>query len=1177
MEIHVLGPLRVTRAGDPVHLPAKQQRLLAILAMQPNRTVDADRLIFALWGDDAAPTAIKTLQSHVFQLRRLLAEGTGGGETGSAVVTDGRGYRLAVDPTAIDATTFERLVRQGQAAADPRHALEPLAKALALWRGPDCADVGDDPVATAEAERLGGLREWAFEEIVRIRLALADYEDLIPELRRAVSESPYREQLWADLMVALVRTGRRPESLVAYRDAQAALRRELDVDPSHELQELAARIRAGDPTLIASGRARETASVAAPVVRAAVDPSRVGVASDSEADDRLDPSPTGGTDLRHGGSGRWWRILARGRRRPVTIVAAVGLTLIVALSAARLLPATTTDGSTPTAEDRPSPAVVPTFVTVVNDSVGRLDGGGTVVASVPVGTQPDGITLGAGSAWVTSAADNTVARLDTSSLTVIQRIPVGQDPAGIAFGFGAIWVANSGDRTVSRIDPTTDDVVDLIPVGTAPTGVAADDRWVWVTNRLDHTLTRIDPSSDTTSSFSVAATPLGVATAAGSVWVADTDSSAVVRIARESGVVRQTIPVGNGPSAIAASPEGDTVWVVNNGSGTVFRIDTATSTVTAAQEVGADPTGIAVGAGAVWVAVAASAEIVKLDRASGQLIGRFPVGASPRSLVVDPGSPLFTARIVEGSHRGGTLNVVARSGSFPSTPDPTYVEWYDRQFALLSNDALVAYKRVGGPDGLTLVPDLATSIPSPTDGGRTWTFQLRTGLTYSNGAPVRPSDVPGSFERAVIAGNASQVGAGLMDATGIIGSSACGAAPPCDLSRGITPDDTAGTVTFHLAAANPAFPAVITGAVIVPAGTPLAESSQPLPATGPYMVARFEAGRAIRLVRNPRFHEWSRDAQPDGYPDEIVATVSSLADPTTLVESGVADVVVGDDPPSATRLAQLRTRVPAQLHVAPSQRTWFEMMNTTIPPFNDARVRRAVNLAVDRQALVDIWGGPLSARIACQAIPPEFGGYQRYCPYTVAPSASGTWLGPDLDAAHTLLEQAGVKGQPVTVWGIDDRGVHAAVARYFTGLLNRLGFRATTHLVKVETYFGGLADPASGVQMAGLWIKTNSRSGSEAIVGIFTCPDFPGYPYDGQPAGWCDRALDAKVSEALALDKTDPVEANLLWAEIDASVVDSGPAVMPFNPTDVTLVSDRVGGFQHHPVHQVMLDQLWVR
>lgn len=155
---------------------------------------------------------------------------------------------------------------------------------------------------------------------------------------------------------------------------------------------------------------------------------------------------------------------------------------------------------------------------------------------------------------------------------------------------------------------------------------------------------------------------------------------------------------------------------------------------------------------------------------------------------------------------------------------------------------------------------------------------------------------------------------------------------------------------------------------------------------------------------------------------------------------------------------------------------------------------------------------------------------------------------------------------------------HAAVARYFAALLDRLGFRATTRLLELEPYFSLLATHPEQVQMAGFWVLSSTRSGSDMIRGIFTCPDFPvPWGYVGEPSGFCSRRIDADVTRAEALDATDPIAANHLWARIDAAYVDAAPAVMAINPTDVTFLSERVGGYEHHPVYQIMLDQLWIR
>jgi DNA-binding SARP family transcriptional activator len=261
MEVSLLGPVRLSVDGRSIRLPGKQRTLIAMLALQPNRTVSTHRLIDGIWGEGAAPTATKTLQTHVFQLRRLLEQSEASTVDGMPVLTEGQGYRLRIDPDAVDVHRFERLLilARGSIELDPRQAADQLREALALWQGPPLADVAFEPFAGPEIDRLEELRGSAVEELARARLAVGEHELMIGDLRRAVVETPFREQLWASLMLALVRSGRQAEALLAYREAEAILRRELEVDPGPELQDLAARIRAGDTRLPSSGGPGETA------------------------------------------------------------------------------------------------------------------------------------------------------------------------------------------------------------------------------------------------------------------------------------------------------------------------------------------------------------------------------------------------------------------------------------------------------------------------------------------------------------------------------------------------------------------------------------------------------------------------------------------------------------------------------------------------------------------------------------------------------------------------------------------------------------------------------------------------------------------------------------------------------------------------------------------------------
>lgn len=272
MAIRVLGPLRVTVDGAPVALPAKQRRLLAILALQANREVPFERLIEATWGEDAEPGLAKTLQSHVFQLRRALRRGDHRHDADPRIVTDPDGYRLEADPDAIDAPMFLSLLTRARApGTEPREAARLLTEALALWRGQAVADVGDEPASLAEVRQLDALRIAALEDVMRLRLDLGEHDALVPELRRAVVEAPYNERLWTSLMVALARSGRRAEALIAFRDAADALRRELDIEPGPQLRTVAQQLEAGS---------FDGAAARGPALRADMPPSVIRLAED---------------------------------------------------------------------------------------------------------------------------------------------------------------------------------------------------------------------------------------------------------------------------------------------------------------------------------------------------------------------------------------------------------------------------------------------------------------------------------------------------------------------------------------------------------------------------------------------------------------------------------------------------------------------------------------------------------------------------------------------------------------------------------------------------------------------------------------------------------------------------------------------------------------------------------
>ncbi|PZF82389.1 BTAD domain-containing putative transcriptional regulator [Jiangella anatolica] len=240
MRIGILGPLEV-RAGDgsPVYVAgARLRALLIILALEPGRLVPAGRLVDGIWGDDPPAGAANALQALVSRLRRALPE--------LAIESHPAGYRLALDPDAVDAARFERAVTAARSAPDDAAVEDGLRAALALWRGPALLDVAESEFFHAARTRLEDLRLAATEDRVDAALRLGRGAALTTELTTLVAEYPLRERLAGQLLRALVAAGRPAEALAAYERTRAALADELGTDPSAELAALHTSILRGE-------------------------------------------------------------------------------------------------------------------------------------------------------------------------------------------------------------------------------------------------------------------------------------------------------------------------------------------------------------------------------------------------------------------------------------------------------------------------------------------------------------------------------------------------------------------------------------------------------------------------------------------------------------------------------------------------------------------------------------------------------------------------------------------------------------------------------------------------------------------------------------------------------------------------------------------------------------------
>jgi len=1110
MRFCVLGPLEAYADGRSVAVGGGRQRALLALLLVHAGEVISRDRLIEELWAGEPPPSGP--QSLDVYLSRLRRAFREAG-AGDVLATRAPGYVLHVEET--DARRFEALAAEGRqalATGEAERAARVLAEALALWRGPAYAEAADEPWARAEAARLAELRLSATEDRIEAGLMLGRHAALVPEIELLVTREPTRERLVGQLMLALYRSGRQADALAAYRAARCSLVEELGLEPGPELRRLEAAVLAQDPALDLPAR-----PAAPPRSPAATPPGR-----------------------------------PQRRRWPV-------LTAVALLAAASVIAGVTLTG----AETGARSAIMP-------DAAGAVDPAtGHVTASVPVGSAPGGITTGAGSIWVTNGADGTVTRIDPRGPHVEQTLVVGSLPAGIGYGAGAVWVTNALDGSVSRIDPQANQVVQTISIGGRPIAVATGAGAVWVAGAKDDTIVALDPRSGVPRRFiRLEDSAGGVAVGSGALWVTEPLAHKLVRIDPVSGETLAEIGVGAGAGPVAA---GDgAVWVVNTLDGTLSRIDPERNAVASTAPIGDAPTAVAVGTGGVWVTDEGTGTLISVNPGTGTVRRRYSTGAAPAAVTLLGQTPWVAAGAPAGQeHRGGTLRVGYTAIGDLDPADPNNVHpaiWR------ATGDGLVALAQASGV--AQLVPDLATAVPVPADGGRTYVFRLRPGIRYSSGVPVRASDLRRGLERLFTLNSQP-----ALYYSALQGAAECTQQPAtCDLSHGVITDDRTGTVILRLAHPDPdlLYKLTLPPARPVPPGTPRTHlATQPVLSTGPYQVAQFIPGRRLLLVRNKQFREWSRAAQPDGYPDRIdIRMDNNPSHRVQAVLNGQADLALEI---GSVNLAPLRIRFASQLRLETQPTTNFLSFNIQRPPFSNVLARRAVNLAIDRSAVARGLGGPGLSIPTCQVLPPNFPGYQAYCPWTRTPR-DGHWHGPDIPRARALVRASGTAGATVDIISLSNDPIAAAATSALVSALREIGYRP--QVISGDAQFRRrLADPHGQWNIGeGGW-TADYPSPSEFLEYFLSCANY--HPAD--PArttnggGFCNATFDRLVRQAETLQLTDPAAAQDIWAKADHLATDQAAWVPLVNASDAELLSRRAGHLTLDADGLPQIDQLWVR
>jgi peptide/nickel transport system substrate-binding protein len=346
-------------------------------------------------------------------------------------------------------------------------------------------------------------------------------------------------------------------------------------------------------------------------------------------------------------------------------------------------------------------------------------------------------------------------------------------------------------------------------------------------------------------------------------------------------------------------------------------------------------------------------------------------------------------------------------------------------------ETLITYRHVDGPAGYKLVPGLARSLPTVSNGGKTYTFFMRKGVKYSNGKAVKASDFKFAIKREFLS-----TGQGVGFYTDIVGALQFSKTLKGDIG-GIKTNNKTGKIVIKLTKPRGDFLTILSllFAAPVPAGTPNAIQNGTIPSTGPYRITGYEVNRGFTMVRNKYFKPTKYI--PRGNPNRVeVSLIGDANAATQRVIGGQADYSNGAIPPD--RIASVRGR--GQLVLRKTANTYYFWMNVNVAPFNKLKVRQAVNYAIDRKALQRIvWGG--LGTPTQNVLPPTYPSYRKLnlYPHNIA-------------KARQLIQQAGAKGANVTVW---TREVSDALtsAQYYVSVLNQIGLNAKLNSLPRTTYY----------------------------------------------------------------------------------------------------------------------------
>jgi peptide/nickel transport system substrate-binding protein len=435
--------------------------------------------------------------------------------------------------------------------------------------------------------------------------------------------------------------------------------------------------------------------------------------------------------------------------------------------------------------------------------------------------------------------------------------------------------------------------------------------------------------------------------------------------------------------------------------------------------------------------------------------GRIAVIAVALIAVVAATSSAKSGGAAAAAKDGGTITVGFYHDGYWDSIDPNL--WYGLSTWEVGRQTcvpLVWYPNAGGKAGSQLVPGVAAAMPTVSDKGLTYTFTLRSGLKFSNGAPLTAEDYKYTFYRMdVVNPDAADIFAAIKGTDAVVAGKA-------KEVSGITA--SGDQLVFHLSQANGGFLQSLSLQFTcpVPNGTPTKrDESGKIPSNGPYMITSYDPGRELDFERNPNFDPATG---AKGHADKLVFDLA-LDESQALQKLKVGEIDLTFDPlpPADGQLALTDPSLKGRVFKNSSPSLTYMWMNTDVAPFNNAKVRQAVNYAVDRTQIGKVVGGKTAAVTTDQILPPSLAGDSP----RIYPLLS------NLAKARALMKQSGIKLPLTTTLDTPSTAGFPAIAQVIQADLKQIGINLKLN-VATQTVLSAASGKRANHRPAGFSVWT---------------------------------------------------------------------------------------------------------